>query len=72
MSDGSGTINLASLANRSGEPAYFVIDDVGGYWSYQYNPCIPFTSGLFTDLAVRQSIIIRLLTNALFFNPLVV
>ena len=56
MSDGSGTINLASLGSDSGGPAFNVTDDVNGYL-YQYNPCIPFTSGSLTDLAVRQSII---------------
>ena len=57
MSDGSGTINLASLGSGSGGPTFHVTDDRGGHWSYQYNPCVPFSSGSFTDLAVRQSII---------------
>ena len=65
MSDGSGTINLASLGSGSGGPAFNVTDDVGGYWSYQYNPCVPFSSGSLTDLAVRRSIIRSIKTNYL-------
>ena len=57
MSDGSGDINLLSLGSKNSNPTYTVTDDIGGYWSYQYNPCVPFTSGSYTDLAVMQSTI---------------
>lgn len=52
MSDGSGEVNLMSLASSDGNPRYQVYVD---YWSYQYNPCIGFSSvsGTYSNLAVK-------------------
>jgi len=50
MSDGSGTIDLNSLASRTGSPRW-TVDGLDG-WDYSYNPCVGFSSSQFTDLAV--------------------
>ena len=52
MSDGSGVINLRSVGEPNQLSTTPVYEIPTGFWIYQYNPCYPFSSVGFTDLAV--------------------
>ncbi|XP_078487751.1 uncharacterized protein LOC144745759 [Ciona intestinalis] len=52
MSDGTGEINIRSIARTDGMPKFTLPTD--GYWSYSYNPCVAFNSTKYTGLAVVQ------------------
>ena len=56
MSDNSGIVNLESLAvtNPSNGDTAFMVDGGDGY-TYKYNPCVPFVSNDFYDLAVSTA-----------------
>ena len=56
MSDNSGIVNLESLAitNPSNRDIAFIVDG-GDSFIYKYNPCIPFSSNGFDDLAVSTA-----------------
>ncbi|XP_078488698.1 uncharacterized protein LOC100181772 [Ciona intestinalis] len=53
MSDGTGLINLNSLASNNGTPTWTIQDSYG--WQYEYNPCVGFTSLYYSNLAILQS-----------------
>ena len=66
MSDGSGSINLRSIASRNGY-AKFQLDG-GDKYLYSYNPCVGYNTVQFDDLAVSTlsfhlNIIIRRFVN---------
>ena len=54
MSDGSGTINLNSLASAADDNVARFQLDGGDKFSYSYNPCVSFSTDQFDDLAVSH------------------
>nr|XP_039263779.1 uncharacterized protein LOC120339676 [Styela clava] len=53
MDDGSGIINLRSLAHPGNLPKWTLSGGDG--WMYKYNPCLGYSLGINSDLAVGQA-----------------
>ena len=58
MSDGSGSIDLNSIASTTGDPRW-TLDGGSVPWLFSYNPCIGFSSSKFTNLAVPSCVFIE-------------